>query len=471
MFSVRAPTSTRFMSALPATQRRLNGVLERISTGARINRAADDAANLGVGTNLKTHARSLAMAKRNVAGALEATNVVSNGLGEVTDRLQRMRELAVASASGTLHDDERQYLQDEYAELMSEIDRSARTAFFNGQRLLTPAPVDIAITIDSSDSMFAELPRIQAELPELATLLAAAGIEARFVVVDMNTFSDLIDGSSVHAPLGSDLTSSLTSFALTGVGGMDPYSVMLDLAGITPIAGTTTPDSLSFNADAQQKIFIHVSDVGRETLLTPVTQGQAGALLAAAGFTVYTISPTTNDATYTNLTGLTGGDIHAMNGVGVGVLAAVQSIADSIIANFVDAQTISVQAGTDGSANSIIGLAFPVNVQAHALGVASTSIDTAANALDALDALDDALDTVNSYQARVGASMNRLESTLNHQTAAIEATNYSESNVMDADFALEMSDLTRDQILMQSVMAAMAQSNNMDRGAIQTLLG
>lgn len=471
MFSVRAPTSTRFMSALPATQRRLNGVLERISTGARVNRAADDAANLGVGTNLKTHSRSLSMAKRNVAEALETTRVASGGLAQITDNLQRMRELAIASASDTLTDDERQYLQDEYSELLAEIDRSARGTDSNGQRLLTPAPVDIAITIDSSDSMFLELPRIQDELAQLSPLLAAQGIEARFALVDMNTFGDLVDGSTVVANFGTDLATALNAFTLSGVGGMDPYSVMLDLAGLAPIAGTTTPDALSFSSEAQQKIFIHVSDVGRESLLTGVTQGAAATLLADAGYTVHTISPSANDPTYVNLTGITGGTMSDMNGFGVGVLAAVDGIVASIVANYVDAQTISVQAGVNGTANDVIELAFPVNATAHALGISTTAVSTAPDALLAIDALDDALDTVNSHQASLGASMNRLESTLNHQTAAIEATDYSESNVMDADFALEMSDLTRDQILMQSVMAAMAQSNNMDRGTIQSLLG
>lgn len=471
MFSVRAPTSAKLQSALPANQGRLGGVLERISTGVRVNRAADDAANLGVGTKLRTHGRSLAMAKRNVADALETTHVASSGLAQITDNLQRMRELAIASASGTITDDERQYLQDEYQELAAEIDRSARATESNGRRLLSPAAVDIAITIDSSDSMFLELPNIQAELALLAPRLAAEGIEARFAVVDMNTFGDLIDGNTVVANFGTDLATALAAFTLTGVGGMDPYSVMLDLAGLAPLAGTTTPDQLNFNSEAQQRIFIHVSDVGRESLLTGVTQGQAATMLAEAGYTVHTISPAANDGTYVNLTGITGGTMNNMTGFGLGVDVAVDNIVASILANYDDAQTISVQAGVNGTADDVIELAFPVNATAHGLGIADTSVDTADNALLALDALDGALDTLNGHQARLGASMNRLEATLDHQTSALEANAASESNVMDADYALEVSELTKGQILAQSVMAAMAQSNNMDRGTIQTLLG
>ena len=461
----------KLQSALPANQRRLSAVLERISTGARVNQAADDAANLGVGTKLHTHARSMAMAKRNVADALETTGVASSALAQVTDNLQRMRELAVASASDTLNDDERQYLQDEYGQLMAEIDRTARSTESNGKRLLSPAAIDIAITIDSSDSMFLELPNIQAELAQLAPRLAAEGIEARFAIIDMNTFGDLGDGNTVVANFGADLATALNAFTLTGVGGMDPYSVMLDLAGLAPLAGTSTPDQLNFNSEAQQRIFIHVSDVGRETLLTGVTQGQAATMLADAGYTVHTISPSANDGTYVNLTGITGGTMNNMTGFGLQVDIAVDNIVASILANYDDAQTISVQAGVNGTSNDVIELAFPVNAQANALGIDISSVDTAANARDALDLLDAALDTVNGHQARLGASMNRLDATLTHQTDAIEATTASESNVMDADYALEVSELTKEQLLAQSLVAAMAQANNMDRGTIQTLLG
>lgn len=468
MFSVRAPTTARLGAALAATPRA--PAIERLATGARVNRAADDAANLGVATKLRTETRSLRMAQRNVNDALQASYVAGAGLDEVTDRLQRMRELAVAAASETLTDTEREYLQAEYGELIAEIDRASRATELNGARLLSPYPVDIAVTIDSSDSMFLELPQIQAQLPALATLLADAGIEARFAIIDMNTFADLADGSTVHANFGSDLTAAINSFTLTGVGGMDPYSVMLDLAGISPLAGTSTPDALIFNDNAQQKIFIHISDVGRETLLTPVTQGQAANLLAANGFTVHTITGAAADPTYTTLTSVTGGTINNMTGFGLGVDTAVQNIANSIIANFVDAETISVQAGTDGSAASQIELAYPVNVTAHALGVDDTAIDTAAGALDALAQLDAALDVVNRHQASLGASQNRLQATLDQHQAAIEATTSSESTVMDADFALEISELTRAQILSEARRATLAQARQLESSTFAALM-
>ena len=468
MFSVRAPTSARLGAALSAAPR--SPAIERLATGARVNRAADDAANLGVGTKLRTEARSLAMARRNVGGALEAARVASAGLGEITDRLQRMRELATAAASETLTDTERAYLQAEYGELADEIDRAARATTLDKMRLLSPYPVDIAITIDSSDSMFLELPQIQAQLPALATLLADAGIEARFALVDMNTFSDMGDGSVVLSPFGADLAGPLSAFSLTGVGGMDPYSVMLDLAGLSPLDGTSDPEALMFNDNAQQKIFIHISDVGRETLLTGVTQGQAANLLAANGFSVHTITGAAANATYTTLTSVTGGTLNNMTGFGLGVDTAVQNIAASIVSNFVEAETISVQAGTDASASSQIELAFPVNVTAHALGVDDTAIDTVAGALDALAQLDDALHAVNGHQAALGASQNRLEATLNQQQAAIEATTASESNVMDADLALEMSELTRSQIMAEARRATLAQARQLESSTFAALM-
>jgi flagellin len=159
-----------------------------------------------------------------------------------------------------------------------------------------------------------------------------------------------------------------------------------------------------------------------------------------------------------------------MTGFGLGVDTAVQNIANSIIANFVDAETISVQAGTDGSAASVIELAFPVNVTAHALGVDDTAITTAAGALDALAQLDEALHAVNGHQADLGASQNRLEATLNHQQAAIEASTRSEGVIMDADYALELSDLAKHQVLGDARRATLAQARQLESSTFAALM-
>lgn len=112
-------------------------VLEKLSTGLRINRASDDAAGLGVSEKLRTQTKGLGMAKRNAQDGIGLLQIAEGGLNEVSRLLQRMRELAVQSANDTLTSSERAYTNQEYQSLESEIDRIVNSTTYNGQELLT----------------------------------------------------------------------------------------------------------------------------------------------------------------------------------------------------------------------------------------------------------------------------------------------------------------------------------------------
>jgi len=128
-------SANRAMTQLGQTGRALNGSFQRISSGLRISKAADDAAGLGVAENLKVAYSSARVAQRNVGDGVSMIAVAEGATSEVASILGRMRELAVQSASETLGDDERAYIQDEYVALASEVDRIAGTTEFNGQAL------------------------------------------------------------------------------------------------------------------------------------------------------------------------------------------------------------------------------------------------------------------------------------------------------------------------------------------------
>ena len=119
------------------TGRNLSKNLEKLSTGMRINRASDDAAGLGVSENLRTQVRGTAQAKRNALDGIAAINIAEGAANEISDIMQRMRELAVQSANDTLTSTERSYTNQEFAQLQSEIDRIASVTNYNGQDLLS----------------------------------------------------------------------------------------------------------------------------------------------------------------------------------------------------------------------------------------------------------------------------------------------------------------------------------------------
>ena len=121
--------------SLGRTNKALTQSLSRISSGLRINKAADDAAGLGVATNLETSVISTRQAMRNTNDGISIIQTAEGATNEVTDILQRMRELAVQSASETLDDDERSYISDEFSELSEEVARIANVTEFNGLSL------------------------------------------------------------------------------------------------------------------------------------------------------------------------------------------------------------------------------------------------------------------------------------------------------------------------------------------------
>ena len=127
--------ANRAMTQLNKAGRALSGSFARISSGLRISKAADDSAGLGVAENLKVAAKSAKVAQRNVADGISMIAVAEGASSEVGSILGRMRELAVQSASGTLGDAERLYVQDEFEALSAEVDRISGVTEFNGQKL------------------------------------------------------------------------------------------------------------------------------------------------------------------------------------------------------------------------------------------------------------------------------------------------------------------------------------------------
>jgi flagellin len=121
---------------LNTTQASLASSIGRLSSGMRINKASDDAAGLGISENLKADLRSLAQAQRNANDGVSMTQVAEGSMNEMTGLVTRMRELAVQSANQTLGTTERGYIQTEYKELQSEINRISAVTEFNGQKLL-----------------------------------------------------------------------------------------------------------------------------------------------------------------------------------------------------------------------------------------------------------------------------------------------------------------------------------------------
>ncbi|MEL6346549.1 MAG: flagellin [Myxococcota bacterium] len=160
-------------SSLNSSQSSLTGSLERISTGLRINRAADDAAGLGVATKLNARATSVEQAMRNANDGISLIQTAEGSTNEVSNILVRMRELAVQSSSGTLSDEDRTFLNDEFSQLSQEIGRIASVTEFNGINLGDASATQVSAQIGINN---ATTSRVTISIGDLrATALGVAG--------------------------------------------------------------------------------------------------------------------------------------------------------------------------------------------------------------------------------------------------------------------------------------------------------
>jgi flagellin len=149
--NLKAMNSNRMLGL---TQSSLAKSTEKLSSGYRVNRAADDAAGLAISEKMRRQVRGLTQAVRNAQDGISMAQTAEGAMNEVHDMLQRMNELATQAANGSLQSDDRDYIQKEVDQLVSEIDRVATTTTFNEKALLdgTLSDVKLQVGAEGSDS-------------------------------------------------------------------------------------------------------------------------------------------------------------------------------------------------------------------------------------------------------------------------------------------------------------------------------
>ena len=193
-------SAIRATTQLGKTTRSLSDSFARLSSGLRINKAADDAAGLGVAENLDNVSRSARVAARNANDGVSVISTAEGGTEEVSNILKRMRELAVQSSSETLDDDERAYIQDEYEQLAAEVDRIAQTTEFNGVALsdgtTTSLDVQVGVNGTANDRISITLGDLRGTVlgVDTASLDLSSASGAQSAIADLDTAMDTLNG-------------------------------------------------------------------------------------------------------------------------------------------------------------------------------------------------------------------------------------------------------------------------------------
>jgi flagellin len=201
-------SSLSAMRTLASTKQALDGSLERLASGSRINRAGDDAAGLAISENLRAQIRGLRQAKRNAQDGISLVQVTEGGLNEVSNMIIRLRELAIQAASDTIGDQERKFTDREFQALKSEIQRIAESTNYNGNPLLNGKAGIFEIQIGNHNNPMTD--RIAYNAQNADVTLEALGLMGEAVSTKMGaqtTLSTLDDAlmkvNSVRADLGA----------------------------------------------------------------------------------------------------------------------------------------------------------------------------------------------------------------------------------------------------------------------------
>ncbi|MCG6119225.1 MAG: flagellin FliC [Blastomonas sp.] len=189
--------------ASTSAQNSLSKAIDRLSTGKRINSAADDAAGNSIATRMTSQIRGLNQAVRNANDGISLAQTAEGGMNEITNMVQRMRELAVQSATGTLSDDDRTNLQEEVDALVAQVQEIATKTDFNGVDLLSAdATVAIQTGTKSGDTIDIELTNVDTTALGIATLdISTDAAAASAALTTLDTALDTL--TTAQAKLGA----------------------------------------------------------------------------------------------------------------------------------------------------------------------------------------------------------------------------------------------------------------------------
>ena len=477
--NLTAMNSNRMLGVTTKTQAKST---EKLSSGYKINRAADDAAGLSISEKMRKQIRGLTQASSNAQDGISTVQTAEGALNEVQDMLQRMNELAVKSANGTNSADDRSYIQNEIDQLVTEIDRVSTTTKFNETYLLQG---DARGTVSAT-------PADQTVTSSLANvgLNAAMGSELVAGDVVLGKVTAEVKGNKGGALIG-DLSGSV----------LDALNDDANVKGAIKItqkkdANGKLIDEYKVEGGADTTVLkATLTQAQLKKMGVNITAGELGSTTADAG--EMTIQLKWNQTAQKDLQAglsITGADTDttaeklgtAKLNVGDEVKVTIKAEKEAATGNTVtklkaydnayvpDALNVSLHVGADSSADNKIEMSIE-SISAKSLGLVNEDgkllVDgkDSTNADKAIDTIAQAIQKVSTQRSALGAVQNRLEHTVNNLDNVVENTTSAESQIRDTDMATEMVKYSNNNILSQAGQAMLAQANQSNQGVLSLL--
>jgi len=447
-------TSLVAQNNLSMTQATLQTTIERLSSGLRVNSAADDASGYAIANRMDAQIRGMAVATRNANDGISFSQTTTGALSQISNNLQRMRELAVQAANGSNSASDTQLLNQEFNQLQTEVGRIQSSTKFNNVNVFQASDIVFQVGANTSSG-----DRVNMQGSPLSSTLG----------VSTTTITDSDNLVPWHNLADAVANASATATAL---GGTDATKIAY--------INNATVDAINSN----QKL----SFAAKNDLLNTL-----GAINKAYGSSSVTASTATAGNFYTDITKVVG----SVDASGA-YTAPTSPTGTNLFANI----PLIIQSTTPGPASPLTGTTFtadelgtnPVILAAGGTGLsinansvsvgngtiqagslrygvttAATTSAGQANSLVAISAIDTALTEVNKASAIQGALQNRFSAVISNLTAFSQSQTAAKSRIVDADFAAETAKLSKNQILQQAGTAMLAQANQLPSGILSLL--
>ena len=460
---------------------------EKLSSGYRINRAADDAAGLTISEKMRKQIRGLDQASTNAEDGVSAVQTAEGALNEVHSMLQRMNELAVQSANGTNSESDRTAIQNEIDQLTTEIDRVSETTKFNETYLLkgdkdaskvatysyknyttaTKSAATVTTSDDKADltanGLTATFTFTETASQDKQNELAKA-IKNQGITVEFNSSTD---GTTATSSYSLKLNGSQSSFVAiaTANGTAATFEIQdtngnkiaeVALKGGTAATDKTKPVSVTANITAAKakaakvegekaayydKDGNRIADNALENYFSIDSDGNVAPRVDA---------PTVYDAL---------GNVDTLN----------KALVDGQ-KNLEGALQLKLHVGADSTSNNQITISIAA-MNSKGLGINGLKVDGAddTNALNAIDTIKQSIQKVSDQRSALGAVQNRLEHTIANLDNVVENTTSAESRIRDTDMAEEMVTYSKNSILQQAGQSMLAQANQANQGVLSLL--
>jgi flagellin len=452
---------------LGVTEGQFSKSLEKLSSGFRINRAADDAAGLAISEKLRGQVSGLNQASANAQNGISLIQTAEGALNESHSILQRMRELAVQSANDTNTADDRKQIQKEVNQLSQELSRIGSTTEFNTKKLLdgsASSGVSFQIGANEGQSLNVKIVDSRGSALEMtggttgvATAAAAAtsasvtGTGAVVAPTAAGTLRLEIDGTAVNVALattdnlGSEQVAAINTAANTALGTTGVAYASVDASSVLSVRSFTTGSTSGVSV-------LGTSDATALAATKLAVESKSGSDAVAAGDTI-NYAVTNNNLEAGDYSVSSAGAVTDSTGTAIGTYTAATG----------------KLVGTDGT-TELASFTAGTALASKSFSVAGVDVSsTAATASAAITKIQEAIDKVSDQRSTLGAVQNRLDHTINNLGVAAENLAASESRIRDTDMAAEMMKFTRAQILTQAGTSMLAQANQAPQGVLSLL--